>query len=287
MQATRLGDYLALTKPSITRMVVLTSAAGCYLGSRGEVSLGLLAGTLVGTALVASGTNALNQWWERDVDARMERTRNRPLPAGRLTPASALYFALAISAAGVAALALLVNGLTALLGALSLTTYVLGYTPLKKRTSAATLVGTVPGALPILGGWTAATGSLEPGAWLLFGILALWQMPHFLALGWLYREDYGRGGLVMLGVRDPTGHRTGRHATVYASLLLILSVALTPAGMTGWAYALAALTLGVAYLYLSGRLAFAPSPRAARTLFVASLAYLPMLLLVMVLDQAR
>ncbi|OLE49330.1 MAG: protoheme IX farnesyltransferase, partial [Candidatus Rokubacteria bacterium 13_1_20CM_2_69_58] len=181
--------FLELTKPRITQLVLLTAAAGFYLGARGTVDLQLLAHTLLGTALVAAGTNAFNQLRERDVDARMRRTQGRPLPSGRVTPRAAGAFAGTISLAGVAYLAWKVNLLTAGLAALTLASYVLLYTPLKRKTSLNTLVGAVPGALPIVGGWTAAGGHLGPAVLALFWILFLWQLPHFLALAWIYRDD--------------------------------------------------------------------------------------------------
>lgn len=282
----RLGDFAALTKPSITRLVVATTAAGFYMGSAGRPDLATMAHALLGTALVASGTNALNQWWERDVDARMQRTRSRPLPAGRLRATAALGFAAAISLAGILYLAAFVNLVTAALAAASLATYVLCYTPLKKRTTLSTVVGAVPGALPILGGWTAATGAVTAEAWLLFAVLALWQMPHFLALAWLYREDYRRGGLVTLGVLDPDGRRTGRQVVAYTLALVGASVALVPWGVSGRLYLTAALVLGIVLLVMSAAMALHPSPRRARRLFLASVIYLPALLMFMVVDKA-
>jgi len=278
-------DLMALTKPSITRLVVITAAAGYYLGSTGAFDLVRCLHTLGGTALVAGGTNALNQWWERDVDARMHRTRARPLPAGRLTPGAALAFALAISVIGVTWLLWQVNGVTALLAALTLGSYVLCYTPLKKRTPFNTLVGAVPGALPILGGWTAASGTMPATAWLLFGVMFLWQLPHFLALAWMYREDYRRGRLRMLSLDDPDGRRTGRHAVLWSVALAGVSVALTPLGLTGAAYAASAIVLGSVMIGLSGAMSLRPSNAGARRLFLASVIYLPLLMLVMVLNK--
>lgn len=278
-------DFLALTKPSITRLVVGTTAAGYYLGVSGAFDLPRFANTLVGTALVAGGTNALNQWWERDVDARMRRTRGRPLPAGRLRAPTALAFALGIAALGTAWLLVFVNGLTALLAGLTVASYVLCYTPLKKRTPLNTLVGAVPGALPILGGWTAASGRLDAPAWLLFGVLFLWQLPHFLALAWMYRDDYARGRLKMLSLTDRDGRRTGRHAAGWAVLLVAASLLLAPAGVTGAAYTVAAALLGAVMIGLGVAMAARPSAAAARRLFLASVVYLPVMLVVMALDK--
>ena len=286
MTGRTLRDYFTLTKPSITRLVVGTTAAGYYLAMHGPLDLARLVHTLIGTMLVASGTNALNQWWERDVDARMHRTRARPLPAGRLSPRGAFAFALTISVLGVGYLAALVNGLTAFLAAATLASYVLCYTPLKKRTSWNTLIGAVPGALPILGGWTAATGRLAPGGWALFLVLFLWQIPHFFALAWMYRDDYRRGGLRMLSLEDPDGRRTGRQAALYTTALLAASLALMPLGVAGAPYAAGALALGLAFLTFGGRMALAPSAQSARRLFLASVVYLPALLLALVLDKA-
>jgi protoheme IX farnesyltransferase len=275
-----------LTKPKITRLVLIATAAGFYLGARGRIDVLLFVHALIGTALVASGTNALNQWWERDVDGLMQRTRSRPLPSGRLRPGMALGFGCAMVVVGSLYLAALVNGLTALLAAFTATSYVFLYTPLKRRTWHATLVGAVPGALPIMGGWTAAGGALVPAAWVLFGILFLWQIPHFLALAWMYREDYQRGGFVTLSGLDPTGKLTGTHSAAYALLLVPVSALPTLIGLTGTVYLVSALILGAGFAAYGTRLALRPSTAGARRLFLASVAYLPVLLLLMVLDKA-
>ena len=282
----RVKDYIALTKPGITRHVVVAAAAGFYLGTDGRLDPVRLAALLLGTALVSSGTNALNQWWERDVDARMPRTAHRPLAAGRLDPGAAFWFAATIGVSGVALLSWTVNALTAVVAAFTLLSYVLAYTPLKKRTTLNTLVGCFPGALPVLGGWTAATGRFQAGAWALFAVLYLWQLPHTLALTWMYRDDYRRGGLRMLSLEDPDGRRTGRQAVGYTVALLAASLGLTPLGVAGAPYAAGALALGLAFLVFGGKMALAPSPLSARRLFLASVAYLPALLLVLVLDKA-
>ena len=265
--------------------MVLTAAAGFYLGSGARVDLGLLVHTLLGTALVAGGTNAFNQLRERDVDGRMQRTRGRPLPSGRVTPGAAAAFAGVISLAGVGYLALAVNLLTAGLAALTLTSYVLLYTPLKRKTSLNTLIGAVPGALPIVGGWTAAGGELGAAVAALFWILFLWQLPHFLALAWIYREDYRRGGLAMLSVEDPDGRHTGRMALLYAMALLPVSLLPTLLGVTGPLYFFGALVLGLAYAVVAAvMIRAATTPRAWRVFFV-SIVYLPALLTLMVLDK--
>ena len=276
------APYWELTKPGITRLVVLTAAAGFLLGARGAVDAALLAHALLGTALVAAGTNALNQWWERDADARMNRTRRRPLPAGQLRPDDALAFATTISIAGILWLAAFVNTLTAALAALSLASYVFAYTPLKRRTPLALFVGAVPGALPILGGWTAAGAGLTLPGWVLFGILFLWQLPHFLALGWLYRDDYLQGGFAMLSRADPDGRQTARQALLFAAALVVVSLLPARVGLAGTPYVVAAAALGFALLGWSAEMARHPSPARARLLFVASVLYLPALLLLLV-----
>jgi len=249
------------------------------------VDLLLLASTLIGTALVAAGTNAWNQIRERDVDARMMRTRRRPLPSGRLTPRVAIWFASAITVAGVGLLAATVNLLTAGLAALTFASYVLLYTPLKRKTSLNTLVGAVPGALPIVGGWTAAGGDLGAAVAALFWILFLWQLPHFLALAWLYREDYRAGGLKMLSVDDEGGHDTGRMALLYAMALLPISLVPTLLGVTGTWYFFGALALGLGYVTAGAGLLVAATPARAWRLFFVSIIYLPALLTLMVLDK--
>ncbi len=265
--------------------MLLTAAAGFYLGSQGGVDVGLLVHTLVGVALVAAGTNAFNQLRERDVDARMERTRRRPLPSGRLTPRAAGVFAGVISVAGVLYLARAVNLLTAGLAALTLASYVLLYTPLKRKTTLNTLIGAVPGALPIVGGWTAAGGALGPAVAALFWILFLWQLPHFLALAWIYRDDYRRGGLAMLSVDDPDGRHTGRMVLLYATALVPVSLLPTLLGVVGAVYFFGALLLGLVYAGASVAMtAAATTPRAWR-LFLVSIVYLPALLTLLVLDK--
>ncbi len=282
----RLRAYWELTKPGITRLVLVTTAAGFYLGSRAGVDLWLLFHTLLGTGLVAAGTNALNQHWERDVDARMQRTRRRPLPSGRLTPRPALAFASTISVAGIVHLALTVNLKAALVVTLSLASYVFIYTPLKKRTTAATWVGAVPGALPILAGWVASGAPVGPAAWALFGILFLWQLPHFLSLAWIYRDDYRRGGLATLCSADPDGRRTGRQACLFTAALAMVSALPWLLGLVGGLYLLAAVILGLGFFWFGMNLAMSCTERRAAYLFRASIVYLPLLLVVMVIDKA-
>ena len=276
---------LELTKPRITQLVLMTTAAGFYAGASDGVNLWLLAHTMLGTALVAGGTNALNQLRERDVDGMMRRTQGRPLPSGRLSPRVAGWFAGLISVLGIAYIAVFVNLLTAALAALTLTSYVFLYTPLKRRTSLNTLIGAVPGALPIVGGWTAAGGRLDVAAAALFWILFLWQLPHFLALAWIYREDYARGGLQMLSVEDPTGRRTAWMALLYALALVPVSLAPTLVGITGTVYFFGALALGLLYALAAARLTFAVTAQRAWWVFLVSIVYLPALLILVVLDK--
>ena len=295
------ADFLALTKPRIVALVVCTVAAGFAVGlppaSRIRIGanpfalttlpmqLWVLFHTLLGTALVAGGTNALNQIAERDVDALMYRTRNRPLPAGRLDPSAARWFAWSIAAIGVAQLAFFVNLPTALLAALTLVSYVFAYTPLKRRTSVSTLVGAVPGALPIVGGWTAAGAPLDARAAVLFGIMFLWQIPHFLALAWMYRADYGRAGLRMLSLEDDTGQLTFRQAALNAAALVPVSLAPSVLLMSGRIYFGTAVVLSLMLVVLSIAAARAPSPASARRLFLSTLIYLPVLLATLVADR--
>jgi protoheme IX farnesyltransferase len=278
-------DYLALTKPRIVALVLVTVAAGFYLGAADGVSPWLLWHTLVGTALVAAGTNALNQVFEADVDARMQRTWQRPIPAGRLSRRAGGAFAWTAGVGGVLYLLAFLDGLVAALAAATLGSYVFLYTPLKRRTSLATLVGAVPGALPVVGGWVAARGGFGPEAWILFGLLFFWQLPHFLALAWIYREDYERAGLKMAGEGDAGGHGTFFKASLYAAALL--SVALLPAvaGMAGNLYGLGALALSGWMLWTAVAAARHPSLAGARRLFKVSVAYLPGILTLMMVDK--
>lgn len=281
----RMKDFFELTKPGITRLVVLTTAVGFYLAWRGPLDLVLFAHALLGTGLAASGTNALNQYREREVDARMRRTENRPLPAGRLKPAEALWFSTAISAIGLVELALFVNMTTVLVVAASLALYVFVYTPLKRVTPFATVVGAVPGALPVVAGWAATGRPLELGAWALFGILFCWQLPHFLALAWIHREDYRASGLAMLTVFDPDGERTARQIFIYTLALLPLSLLPSVIGLTGTWYFLGAFVCGGAFLVFGAAWARHRTNLRAHRLFLASVLYLPVLLVLMTVDK--
>ncbi len=287
MNQTKFSDYLSLTKPRVTFMVLLTMLFGFYLGARGEMDAMLLFFALAGTALVAGGTSAFNQYLERDLDAKMLRTRNRPLPAGRISPRRALAFSATISITGLLLLAWQVNALTALLAALTLVSYVFLYTPLKRKSHLSTLVGAIPGALPPMGGWTAARGEIGIEAWVLFAILFLWQLPHFLAIAWMYREDYARGGFPMLPVIDPEGRSTGRQ--IVSNCLALLPVSLLPSllGISGATYFFGALILGLIFFACGAALHFQRNNLAARRLMRASLVYLPVLLALMALDKSH
>ena len=262
-------------------MVMLTAAAGFWLAGPAPEQAMILFHVLVGTVLVASGTNALNQVNERDRDALMRRTQARPVPAGRLSVTAARVFAWSTGLAGVAYLAALVNVLTGAIAAATLISYVFLYTPLKTRTTVATLIGAVPGALPIVGGWAAARGALSGEAWVLFWIMFLWQLPHFLALAWLYREDYARAGFKMLSVGDPDGRMTFWHATLYAAALLPVSLAPTIVGIAGMTYFVGALILSGAFLLASAAAVRHCTTSNAKRVFKLSLAYLPALLILM------
>ncbi len=281
----RSSDFLTLTKPRLNLLVLITTLGGLYLAAPGGVAPLLLLHTIVGTALVAGGAAALNQVWERDTDGLMRRTRMRPVPAGRLRALDGTRFGLLLSAAGLVQLTLGVNIAAASVAALTLASYVLVYTPLKRRTWLSTLVGAFPGALPPVIGVAAATGDISPAAVVLFAIVFLWQIPHFLAIAWLYREDYARAGLPLLPVVEPDGRSTGRQAVIYAAALLPVSLAPAAIGLAGPAYLSVAAALGVALLVLSARFARERSTPSARTLFFASITYLPVLWGMLVVDR--
>ena len=279
-----LVDYLELAKARLGALVVLTAFVGYVLGARGNVSLWGLAAAVVGTALSSFGANILNQWWEAEPDSLMLRTRERPLPAGRIDRRMAAVLGLVTAALGLAILAVGTNWLTTLLSLFFILLYVLVYTPLKVRTPFNTVVGAVCGAVPPMMGWTAATGRLDAGAWILGGILFAWQIPHFLALAWLYREDYARGGFRMLPAVDQEGRLTGRLAFVYAAALLPITAALSAFGVTGGAFLVSSQVVGLAFVGLGWVFLRARSQLAARRLFLASILYLPVLLGLMVVD---
>jgi heme o synthase len=281
-----LRDFITLTKPRLNSLAILTTLAGYYLGSPRSLDWPLLFLTLLGTTGVAAGCGALNQWLEMDADSKMTRTKGRPLPSGRIPAPHAFWFGLALSAVGLAVLYLKVNVLTAFLGLSALVSYVVFYTPLKKISSLCTVVGAVPGALPPMMGWAAAQDRLGLEGWTLFAILFLWQMPHFLAIAWMYREDYARAGFPMLPVLDPEGTSTGLMAVAYAFALWPVSLLPTYFQMAGRVYFLTALVLGLVFIFYSARLAWHKSMRHARGLFWCSITYLPILFIVMALNKA-
>ena len=279
------ADWLELTKPRITLLVVFTALVGFVTAAQAPGWSALLVAALAGTALVAAGASALNQVLERATDALMHRTRNRPIPAGRIRPAEATLFGALLTGAGLGLLGALCGPLSALVAFATWASYLFLYTPLKRRTHLATLVGAVPGALPPVIGWAAASGRLEPGAFILFAIVFLWQIPHSLAIGRMYRDDYARAGIRVLPVVDDDGRSTG--AQVVGNCLALLPVALLPTliGLAGPVYFLVALMLGLGFLWSAIGLARSHSVADARRLLFASLIYLPVLLGVLALDK--
>lgn len=282
---TLFGDLIELTKPGITRLVVLTTAAGYLLATGMDADLWRLFHTVFGAGLASAGANVLNMWWERESDAAMNRTRRRPLPSGRVNPRVALFFAGLLSVWGVAHLAVFVNWPTLALVATSLLTYILVYTPLKRRTHHATLIGALPGSLPTLAGWTAAGAPITVAALAITGIVFFWQMPHFYALAWVYREDYARGGYKMLTAVDPEGTRLGLESSGYSVALLAVSLVPVFTGLLGWVYGVGAAVLGLVMLVLSARLWAVRDDQRAWHLFFGSVAYLPAVLLLMLVDR--
>jgi heme o synthase len=281
----RTADYVALTKPRLNLLVIATTAAGYYLGAGPSPDYATLGHVVFGTALVAGGSAAFNQILERRVDALMERTKDRPVAGGRLATRDAIVFAVALSMSGLLWLAIATNGLAALVAALTLFTYVLLYTPLKLKTSFATVIGAITGALPPMIGWAAATSTVTREAWILFAIVFFWQMPHFLAIAWLFRDDYGRAGFPMLPVVEPDGRSTAYQVAAYTSTLVPVSLTPSLVGLAGPAYFLVALVLGVGFLFFSLRFAMRRTRRDARTLFLASIAYLPLVWIAMIADR--
>jgi len=277
--------YLALTKPDVTLLVVLTTFGGFYLGSSSPMDVGRLLHTLFGTTLMAAGTAALNHFVERGSDAQMRRTAQRPLPQGHLQPVEALWFGAALVLAGAAYLAFVVNGLSSLLGLVTSAAYLGVYTPLKKRTTLAAWIGSLPGAVPPLIGWAGARGSLSAGAWLLFGILFFWQFPHFLSIAWLYRKDYARAGIRMLPVVDPEGSATFGQIVFTAAALVPTSLLLTVVGLTGILYFFGSLLLGMALVQVALWAARSKSSARTRWLMHATMVYIPLWLGLAMLDK--
>ena len=281
----RLKDYWVLTKPEVNLLVVMSTLAGFYLAWRGPLNVTLLASALVGTLLVASGTGTLNQYVERASDCSMRRTARRPLPAGRLHPAEALIFGILLSIGGGVLLWLEANALASILALLTLVTYLLVYTPLKKKTALCTLMGAFPGAMPPLIGWAAARGSLSTEPLVLYAILFLWQFPHFWAIAWMYREDYSRAGLRMLPPDDLEGRLTSRQILVFLGALVLVSMLPALMGQAGKVYGLGAGALGGYFLLHGARLAKSRTSALARSLVRASVIYLPLIFSLMMFDK--
>jgi protoheme IX farnesyltransferase len=283
--AFRYGDFVTLTKPRLNLLVLITTLAAVSLAAPDGIALTTLVHTVIGTALVAGGAAALNQVLERRTDSLMRRTAGRPVPSGRIRAADGAWFGATLSAAGLIELAMAVNLLASIVAAATLTSYIFAYTPLKRRTSLSTLVGAVPGALPPVIGWAAATGTIGLPSFVLFGIVFFWQMPHFLAIAWLHREDYARAGIPLLPVLEADGRRTGNQALLYAAVLWPVSLSPALVGLAGMPYVVVATLLGFAFIALSGLFARARTTTNARRLFLFSITYLPVLWGMLVIDR--
>jgi len=281
----RLSAYAELTKPRITFLVVLTAIAGFCMGSSSGIDILRLINMSIGIGLLSSGLSTLNQYMERELDRLMKRTRARPLPAGKLRPVEAAAFGIALSVLATLYLAVFINQLSALLGIVTFATYLFVYTPLKVKTTLSTVLGAFPGAMPPFIGWVAATGSVTLEAWILFAILFLWQFPHFLAIAWMYRDDYARAGIKMLPVVEPDGKVTAQQIISYTVLLIPVSFLPVVIGLAGSIYLVGAVVLGAGFLYFSARAALVRTAWQARQLLLASVIYLPMLFGLMVLNR--
>jgi heme o synthase len=283
-----MNEYVQLTKPRITWLILMSTGVGFFFGAQGSGWDWLvLLHTIVGTGLIASGTAALNQWMERDADARMNRTKHRPLPSGSITAVRAFWFAVGLSVLGFVELWLGANLLTALLGAFTLASYLFVYTPLKRITPHSTTVGAIPGAMPPVIGYAAARGDLNLEALALFAILFFWQFPHFYSIAWLYREDYGRAGIRMLPVVDPSGERTARQILLTGLILIPVSLLPSWLGMTGTVYSVGALLLGIMYFWYGVRVSRERTLLRARGVLMASIVYLPLLYVLLLADHSR
>jgi heme o synthase len=283
----KVQDYIDLTKPRITWLILMSTVVGYYFGHKGQWSLWVLLNTMVGTALVASGTAALNQWYEREADRHMRRTQMRPLPSGRLSAGQALWFGIALALIGGLELGLSVNWLASGLCISTLLLYLFLYTPLKQKTWWSTTVGAFPGAMPPLIGYAAAANRLTPEAWVLYAILFLWQFPHFYAIAWMYRDDYARAGIRMLPVVEPDGESTARQILLYSVLLIPISLLPNWLGMTGTLYTAGAIAMGLVFLYSGVRVSLDRTNARARKVLLASVLYLPVIYCLMILDPVR
>lgn len=281
----RIAAFVELTKPRIAILLVLTSAAGFYLASAGPFNYVLFVNSMIAITLLAFGVATLNQYWERDLDPLMKRTSTRPLPTGKVAPIEALVFGIVLCAGAEIYLLLAINALTAFLGLIVIVGYVLVYTPLKTRTSVSTAIGAIPGALPPLMGWTAASDNITMTAWALFAMQFLWQFPHFLAIAWMYREEYAKAGILMLPVVEPSGKITFRQIVLFTIMLVPVSVAPFFFGISGLIFLIGGAVIGILFLIASVKTALSKSNAAARRLLLASVLYLPILFLLMVADK--
>ena len=281
-----IGDLVELVKARLTLLVLLTTAVGFYLGAEGPTNIASLLHTVFGTAAAAAGAAALNQWWEYKLDALMQRTRSRPVPAGRMRPRDALVLGAALSIFGVGYLAFVCNALSAALAAITIVIYIFAYTPLKRVSTFNTALGAVPGALPPMIGWAAARGTLNAGAWMLFAILFFWQLPHFFAIAWMYRDDYARAGFQMISSEDRSGERSASQSVFFCMLLFIIAGLPAFLGIATVFYLLAELILGAVFLAVAMRFLKTRARADARRLFITSIIYLPLLLGALVLSKA-
>ncbi len=281
----RLADFVALTKPRLNVLVVITAAVGYYLGAAADLNVGKLVEAVVGIALVAGGAAGLNQVYERETDSLMRRTRLRPLAAQRISPSEGTIFSLTLAVIGLGIVASTANLLAAALALLTVISYNVVYTPMKRRSQLATLVGAVPGALPPMIGWVAARGALTAEAWVLFAIVFVWQIPHFMAIAWLYRDDFSRAGFPLLPVVEPDGKRTARQAVLFSAALVPVSLAPYFLGMAGVAYAVGAAAGGIALFALAGMFAMQRTNERARLLFLGSITYLPLLWVMLIANR--
>jgi heme o synthase len=279
------SDLAELVKARLTLLVLVTTAVGFYLGAEPPIDYWALFHTVFGTAAAAAGAAALNQWWERRADALMRRTKTRPIPAGRMAPLQALVLGATLSVFGVAYLAIVCNVLSAVLTAITIVIYIFAYTPLKRTSTANTAVGAIPGAIPTMIGWAAARGDIRVGAWSLFAIVFLWQLPHFFAIAWMCREDYSRAGFRMISTDDSTGERSASQSVFFCILLLILAGLPAFLGIANYLYLAIELVLGAFFVGVAMRFLRLRTPSAARLLFIASIAYLPLLLAALVLTK--
>ncbi len=281
-----IGDLAELVKARLTLLVLLTTAVGFYLGSESPLNYMALFHVVFGTAAAAAGAAALNQWWERGVDAVMRRTRTRPIPAGRMRPLQALVLGVVLSIFGVGYLAIVCNAQSAALAAITIAIYIFAYTPLKRASTANTAVGAIPGAIPPMIGWAAARGSIDAGAWSLFAIVFLWQLPHFFAIAWMYREDYSRAGFRMISGDDRSGERSASQSVFFCILLLVMAGLPAFLGIVNFVYIGVELVLGGLFTAVAMRFLRMRNASAARSLFIASIVYLPLLLGALVLTKS-